>query len=114
MPDQRNYLNTLGVALYRAVRHDEAVPVLKRSLDASGGKTDAYDLFFLAMARHRLGEASEARADFDRAVRWIDAHPDLDARSLAELKSFRAEAEAVLALPAGELPADVFAPASGR
>src|SRR5262249_2687559 len=112
-PDQAIYHNTLGVALYRAARYAEAVPVLKWSLAAGQGQTDAFDLFFLAMSRHRLGDAAAARADFDRAVRWLDAHPNLEARWPAELKSFRAEAEAVLAGPPGELPADVFAPAAG-
>jgi serine/threonine protein kinase/WD40 repeat protein/tetratricopeptide (TPR) repeat protein len=113
-PDQASYLNTLGVALYRDVRHAEAVPVLERSLAVGKGESDAYNLFFLAMCRHRLRDAAAARADFARAVRWLDAHPNLDARRLAELKSFRAEAESVLAGPPGELPADVFAPATDR
>jgi tetratricopeptide (TPR) repeat protein len=110
-PDQANYLNTLGVGLYRSACYSEAIPVLERSLAASQGKSDGFGLFFLAMARHRRGDAAAARADFDRAVRWLDAHPDLDARWLAELKSFRAEADAVLARPPSELPTDVFAPA---
>jgi Flp pilus assembly protein TadD len=113
-PDQAIYLNTLGVACYRAARYVEAVPILERSLAAAKGESDAFDLFFLAMARHRLGDAASARADFDRAVRWIDAHPHVDARWLTELKSFRAESETVLADPPGELPADVFAPATDR
>jgi tetratricopeptide (TPR) repeat protein len=113
-PDQSMYLNTFGVALYRAGRYAEAVDVLERSLAAGRGELDAFDLFFLAMARHRLGDAASARADFDRAVRWIDAHPHVDARWLTELKSFRAESETVLADPPGELPADVFAPATDR
>ena len=113
-PDQAIYLNTLGVALYRAARYAEAVPVLKRSLAAAKGETGAFDLFFLAMARHCLGDAASARADFDQAVRRLDAHPNLNARRLAGLKSFRAEAEAVLAGPSRELPADVFAPAASR
>ena len=113
-PDEAIYHNTLGIALYRDVRHAEAVPVLERSLAAGRGESDAFDLFFLAMCRHRLGDAALARADFDRAVGWLDAHPTLDARWLAELKSFRAEAKAVLAGPPGELPVELFAPAAAR
>jgi WD40 repeat protein/Flp pilus assembly protein TadD len=108
-PDESLHLNTLGVALYRAMRYAEAVPVLQRSLVAGAGEADPYDLFFLAMARHRLGDSAAARAEFDRAVRWLDAHPDMDPRWTADLKSFRTEAEAVLAGPAGELPVNVFA-----
>jgi tetratricopeptide (TPR) repeat protein len=109
MPDQAIYLNTLGVAIYRAACYSDAVPVLERSLAAGKGETDAFDLFFLAMARHRLGDAAAARADFDRAVGWVRAHPQQQPQWARELSEFRAEAETVLAGPSGEMPADVFA-----
>jgi WD40 repeat protein len=110
MPDRSMYLNTHGVALYRAGRFAEAVPVLGKSLEAGRGQYDAFDLFFLAMAHHRLSHRDEARGCFDRAVRWLAAQNDLNAGYAAELAQFRAEAEAVLAGPARELPDDVFAP----
>jgi tetratricopeptide (TPR) repeat protein len=107
-PERQEYRNTLGVALYRVGRTVEAIAELERSLAANEGRDDASDLFFLAMARHRLGDTSRARRDLDRAVRWLDAHTGQP----AELKDFRSEAEAVLAGPPGELPVDVFAPVS--
>lgn len=61
------------------------------------------------MARHRLGDAAGARADLDRAVRWRAAQTFILADYARELAAFRAEAEAVLAGPPGELPADIFA-----
>jgi len=85
------------------------VPVLEQSLAVGKGEFDAYDLFFLAMARHRLGDRAVARARFDRAARWVQDHPKLRQEYLTELSAFRAEAEAVLAGPTGELPDDVFA-----
>jgi WD40 repeat protein/Flp pilus assembly protein TadD len=105
-------LNTLGVALYRAGQYAEAVSVLEQSLAAGKGQFDAFDLFFLAMAHHRLGHVNPARDGFDRAVRWWGERKDLPAPYIAELTSFRAEAEAVLGLPRPlcELPANVFAP----
>ena len=112
VPGDAMSLNTLGVALYRAGRYDEAIDILERSLAAGRGQTDAFDLFFLAMAHHRLGHRADARTHFDRALRWLGDHKTLDQRWAEALTGFRAEAEAVLAGPAGELPEDVFAPGS--
>jgi tetratricopeptide (TPR) repeat protein len=102
-------LNTLGVALYRVERYAEAIAVLQRSLAAGKGDFDAFDLFFLAMAHHRLGHPGEDRDCFERALRWTAGRKNLSARHVRELTSFRAEAEAVLAGPGAELPEDVFA-----
>ena len=88
------------------------MPILERSLAAARGESDAFDLFFLAMARHRLGQTVQARADFDRALRWRQEHPRQPPQWANELDAFQAEAEAVLAGPPGELPADVFAPSA--
>jgi WD40 repeat protein/tetratricopeptide (TPR) repeat protein len=111
-PGQQMSLNTLGVALYRAGDYVESISILERSLAAGKGEFDAFDLFFLAMAHHRLGHADQARACFDRAVRWWGERKDLSAQAIAELTTFRGEAEEVLGLarPIAELPADVFAP----
>ncbi len=109
-PLKSTYLNTLGVALYRDGRPAEAIPVLERSLAAGLGLSDPFDLFFLAMARHRLGQADRARADFNRAVAWIRSQKSLLNSQARELSAFRAEAEAILAGPPSELPVDLFAP----
>ena len=108
-PDEGTLLNTLGVVHYRAGRYSEAITTLERSLAAGRGLSDGFDLFFLAMAHHRLGHRDQARECFDRGVRWSGAHTNLDARSAKELAGFRAEAEAVLAGAADEVPDDVFA-----
>ncbi len=110
-PEDTIYLNTLGVAQYRNGNYADAIATLEKSLAASNGNTDGFDLFFLAMARHRLGQIAQARADFDRAVRWRREHPTLPQPDWPEeLGRFRAEAEEVLASVRAELPADVFAP----
>ncbi len=100
------YLNTFGIAQYRAGQYAEAVATLEKSLGANGGQFAVFDLFFLAMAHHRLGHHDQARDCYDRAVVWMGQPHTLDAQSVRDLAAFRAEAEAVLA---GDLPDDVFA-----
>jgi serine/threonine protein kinase/WD40 repeat protein/Flp pilus assembly protein TadD len=109
-PGKRSTLNTLGVALYRAGNFTRAIETLEESLEAGRGQFDGFDLFFLAMAHHRLNRIESAKACLDRARRWSDTHrTSLSSRPTAELAGFRAEAESVLAGAAGELPARVFA-----
>ena len=78
VPDEAMYLNTYGVALYRAGRFAEAVPALGKSLEVGQGENAAFDLFFLAMAHHRLAHREEARGCFDRAVRWVAAQKNYE------------------------------------
>jgi WD40 repeat protein/tetratricopeptide (TPR) repeat protein len=109
-PGQAIYLNTLGVAQYRAGEYSEAIATLEKSLAAGKGETDAFDLFFLAMARFKLGQIARARADFDHAKKWRRDHPNLTQPGWSgELDAFQAEARALLGGPPPELPADVFA-----
>lgn len=102
-------LNTLGVCLYRAQRYAEAADVLAQSL-ALGQGFDAYDLFFLAMAQHRLGNLDAAQTSFERAQAWMASHQNPDASSdPAELLTFQAEAAHVLETPPVNLPDPPFA-----
>jgi tetratricopeptide (TPR) repeat protein len=110
-PGQAIYLNTLGVAQYRAGQLTECVATLENSLAASRGASDAFDLFFLAKARFQLGQTDRARADFYRALMWRHNHPNPpQPGGTEELDAFEAEARALLDGPPAELPADVFAP----
>ena len=113
-PRDYQNLNTLGVALYRAGQSAEATAALEKSLNASRGEYDGCDLFFLAMAHQRLGGVAEARSYYDRAVLWLGDQEGLAETQAKELAEFRAEAEAVLAGPAANLPAEVFAPSTSR
>ena len=65
-------LNTLGVALYLGGNFLEAMRCPGKSLEVGEGQFDAFDLFFLAMAHHRLGHRTVARACYERAVHWVE------------------------------------------
>ncbi|HZW34975.1 MAG TPA: tetratricopeptide repeat protein, partial [Isosphaeraceae bacterium] len=104
-PGQPVSLNTLGVVQYRRGRYAEALATLQRSLAAGHGQSDGFDLFFLAMAHHRLGHRDQAKNCFDRAVRWVKDQKNLTAPYARELAAFQAEARIVLT----DLPDDVFA-----
>jgi WD40 repeat protein/Tfp pilus assembly protein PilF len=95
-------LNTLGVALYRTGQYADAIPVLERSLREQRGQADAFDLFFLAMCHHRLGDADKAKKCYGRACRWLQEHKSKLAPGWREeLTAFQDEAETVLSQTPG-------------
>jgi eukaryotic-like serine/threonine-protein kinase len=97
-PGDANWRNTLGVAYYRAGRHREAVEVLRSNLDKQAEEILAFDLYFLAMSHHHLGETARARDYYRWAIRWTALQPELKAVYLEELSACRAEAEALLGI----------------
>jgi tetratricopeptide (TPR) repeat protein len=90
-PQNPNHWNTLGVALYRAGDWKAAIEALEKSREMKTGG-DAFDLFFLAMARWQNGEPTAARAFYDKAIAAMDAKRSND----RELIRFRAEADALI------------------
>jgi predicted Zn-dependent protease len=99
--------NTLGVALYRTGRWDEAIEALAHSARLTQGGTP-HDWLFLAMAHWQKGDRAEGRAWYEKVLVWLDRNrPDDE-----ELTRFRAEADALIqprssdnAMPSG---ADAF------
>jgi serine/threonine protein kinase/Tfp pilus assembly protein PilF len=89
-PDEGSYWNTLGVALYRAGQYAECLDALQKSMELQ--EESAYDWFFVAMAKHKLGH-QDAREWYDRAVAWMGKQKPED-----DLIQFRAEAERVLGI----------------
>jgi tetratricopeptide (TPR) repeat protein len=60
--EEAGFVNTLGVAQYRAGRYKEALETLKQSQQRnSSGPNTAEDLAFIALAQHQLGQTEEAR-----------------------------------------------------
>jgi eukaryotic-like serine/threonine-protein kinase len=100
-PENGLYLNTLGVARYRAGKYHEALTDLNRSLKLNavqfGGPTPA-DLSFIAMAQHRLGQAVDARTTLER-LREVMNKPRWSADE--ESKAFLAEAAVLIDRPTG-------------
>jgi tetratricopeptide (TPR) repeat protein len=85
------YLNTLGVAFYRAGNLQAATESLQRSMAQHGQGGIPEDWFFLAMIYHKLGDRDQAKNWMDKADRATTANPK------PEWLLFRREAEAVLA-----------------
>jgi WD40 repeat protein len=85
-------LGTLGAALYRAGRHEQAAARLHAAIKAHGREGTFREWFFLAMAAHRLGQAEEARRCLDRAV--LKGEKEADGwQQRQERDLLRAEAE---------------------
>jgi hypothetical protein len=95
-PQNGTYSKTLGVALYRVGRYEQALEALRRAnaLDtAQRGRPTPTEIAFLAMTHHRLGHAAEARAGLDalRArIKEPEAAKDRDSQILLR------EAEALI------------------
>lgn len=104
-PAKSTYQNTLGAAHYRLGQFREAAAALQRSLEASPGQSDAYNLYFLAMCLARLNEFDRARDCFEKAKRWQQS-TRLNPYELRELTRFCSEADGVIsaALRAAETP----------
>jgi Flp pilus assembly protein TadD len=87
------------VAQYRNGQFREAIASLEKS--RSDPKHDPYNLFFLAMCHHQLGDAARARDCYDRALRWMKEHKLPAGQNLAELQGFQHEAEELLGISQG-------------
>ena len=101
-------LNTLGAALYRAGRFDEAIRRLEESIRLPGGESRPEDWAFLAMAHHRLGHRDEARPLARPAAGSSAQHGPDPVLDELEIRLLRSEAEAVI-LYDPVFPADPFA-----
>jgi tetratricopeptide (TPR) repeat protein len=109
-------LKTLGAALYRAERYDEALEQLNNAVQLNRGAASYADMLFLALTHQRLGHTAEARHWLASAEDWFaeqqtrtGSPAEADWRILLEYDLLHREAEALIRGSAAELPADVFA-----
>jgi WD40 repeat protein len=108
-------LITLGAALYRAGRYEEAVRRMSEAGPAGGVGGSPQACLLLAMAHHRLDHADEARSWLARAeagIRVAEVAARYDPRNSRwsdRLESRLLHREAAALLGLADLPADVFA-----
>jgi tetratricopeptide (TPR) repeat protein len=106
--EKPNFLNTLGAALYRAGRSEEAIIRLEEGIRKRAGESFPQDWVFLAMAHHQLGHHAEAHAWLDRLRAYrANENPDVFWNEL-EIRLLRSEAESVI-LYDPAFPSDPFA-----
>jgi tetratricopeptide (TPR) repeat protein len=92
-PDDAHDCETLGAALYRAGRFEEAVKELDVAVEKQKKGGSVWMQLFLAMAHHRLQHAESARAWLTKAVQQIDATKDPDWQDRVRWRVLRQEAE---------------------
>ncbi len=98
-PGNALYANTLGVVYYRLGRFREAVDCLEANLSKQEDFGLPFDLYFLAMSYHQLGDSQRARELLIWANRWTESRipkEKLLPEQLAELAAFRTEAEELI------------------
>jgi WD40 repeat protein/tetratricopeptide (TPR) repeat protein len=99
-PRNGDYWNTLAVAHYRAGKWASAMQALEESQRLEPDRNLGFNDFVMAMCHHQLGDPLQAKACYDRAVRWCDEQQATrSARQQEDLKALRAEAEALLRMP---------------
>ena len=89
-------LQTLGAALYRAGRFEEAVRRLDESIQTRGDGGDARGFAFLAMAHHRLGRRDEAKRWLDKLVSYRPEEGFDFSRDDVEVRILHREAESLI------------------
>jgi tetratricopeptide (TPR) repeat protein len=98
-------LETLGAALYRAGRFEEAVRRLDESIQTRGDGGDARGFAFLAMAHHRLGRRDEAKRWLDKLVSYRPEEGFDFSRDDVEVRILHREAASVVLGSDQDIPA---------
>src|SRR5262249_29409246 len=94
--ERSDVLNTLGAALYRAGRFEEAIRRLNESSNTRGDEGVPKGFAFLAMAHHRLGHQDDAKHWLDKLIAsQVNEVPGSSWDDL-EIRILRREAEALI------------------
>jgi tetratricopeptide (TPR) repeat protein len=96
-------LTTLGAALYRAGRFEEAIRRLNESIQTSGGGDAPNGFAFLALAHHRLGHRDEAKRWLDKLIASRANEASSSSWDYVAIDILRREAESLIL---GSRPAD--------
>jgi tetratricopeptide (TPR) repeat protein len=103
-----DYLNTLGAALYRAARFEDAIRRLEEGIQLRNGISLPQNWVFLALAHHRLGHRDDARRYLEQLrSRQPSTHPNQFWDEL-DIHHLQSAAEAVIVYDP-IFPADPFA-----
>ncbi len=86
-PASPKYCNTLAIAHFRAENFEESLALLEQAIKLRG-IPNGRDLFFLAMARQRLGQEDDAQTAYQQGVAWMEANQPRD----VEIEFIRREA----------------------
>ena len=110
---KRGYLNTVGAALYRAGRFEDAIYRLEEGIQLGGGTGFPQDWVFLAMAHHRLGHRDLPHRYLESLRSRPQSTDPGQFWNELEIRLLRSEADAtILYDPA--FPADPFARSTAR
>ena len=90
-PKQGMWWNTLGAAHFGPATGRRRSAAMDKSMELGKGG-DGNDWFFLAMAHWQLGDKTQARSWYDKAIPWMEKNQPKN----EELVRFRAEAAALL------------------
>ncbi len=91
-PESSKFVDTLGVAHYRCGLDRGAIKILKRHTEPT-----ALDLYFLAMAYHRLEDFTRADESLAQGQRWEGSQGSISNVQRKKLATIRAEVQSMLA-----------------
>jgi tetratricopeptide (TPR) repeat protein len=83
-PQNHSLINTLGVALFRAGRNDEALDTLQKAINISDSDSDLMDRLFVAMIYAQMGRSVDALSLFQAVEEEIKSPTNSDDQNAVE------------------------------